>query len=218
MASGLYASIVGKAVRAAKGRPSQRGIIEAAAEMKKLDLTGTLELRAEQELSDDTIADFFAAADRYVEELVNGVFDGDLNDLIEGAPARYREQDYLDIEAVSGIRDKQGRLMSSLTLATLLNLTLYEYVRPLMESPRLNWQTGRLAHSGRVTSVLAQGANVGSIYFTYMLYPYAVFEPGSGSPLASEERSPTELFTDAINIALQDILSPKSTKFIVRSQ
>jgi hypothetical protein len=211
----LFASVLLSAAKAS-GDSTQKGIISAAAKLKALELTGTLELRAadDGEVSPETSSKFFKAAEDYVEGLLNS----QINDLLDlSGESFFNDVGTVQIEAVRGIRDKQGKMMSALNLTRLLNLVLYQYAKDLMGSPRLNWQTGRLAHSGRVVSINPTGFKTGSIYFTYMLYPYAVFEPGSGSPLASEARSPNALFTDALNNALRDLLSPTSTKFIVRS-
>ncbi len=215
--SSLFSSVMLKAVKA-RGKPTQKGILEVAGKQKAADLSATLTLRAEEgDLAASTISDFERAAEDYVDGLINTKFPDSLDFLLSLRDNEFDEEEEVQIKSVYGIRDKQGKIMSALTLTTLLNLVLYQYAKELMESPRLNWRTGRLAHSGKVVAVTPEGKGVGSIMFTYMLYPYAVFEPGSESPLASEARSPNALFTLAIQNALQDILSPKSTQFIVRS-
>ena len=215
MASQFYTEVLLKGLKASGAKVTQKAILEAASSMKALDLAGTLSLRSDGDISDSTSADFIEASEKYVQNLIDSNLNGSLDDIL-GTDFDSSDTDTIEIESVYGIRDSRGRIMSALSLVSLLNVVLYKFVEPLMDSPALVWRTGRLAHSGRITKITPGAGgrlNRGSIMFTYMLAPYEVFEPGSGSELASPARSPTALFTEAIDNALASILSPTSTQF-----
>lgn len=71
------------------------------------------------------------------------------------------------------------------SLIGLLNQRLPGQVAKNMESPALNYRTGRFASSVRVTDITPTTKGLPSIGFTYQKDPYQVFEyPGSGNSLA----------------------------------
>lgn len=215
MASQFYTEVLLKGLKASGTKVTQKAILEVASSMKALDLTTTLALRSGEEISETTRANFIGASEKYVKNLVDSRLNGSLDDIL-GTDFDSSDTDTVEIESVYGIRDSRGKMMSALSLASLLNMVLYKFVEPLMDTPALVWRTGRLAHSGRITKITPGAGgrlSPGSIMFTYMLAPYEVFEPGSGSELASPARSPTALFTEAIKNALASILSPTSTQF-----
>lgn len=82
----------------------------------------------------------------------------------------------------------------------ILNSKINIQVAKNMASPRLNYRTGRFAESVRVTDILQTGQGFPSIGYTYMRYPYEVFEfPGTGHPLAQEgQRDPRSLIDKSI--------------------
>lgn len=82
----------------------------------------------------------------------------------------------------------------------ILNQRLPTKVAENMGSPRLNYRTGRFANSTRVNDIQLTSKGFPSIEYTYMRYPYEVFEfPGSGSPLALQgERDPRTLIDKSI--------------------
>lgn len=181
------------------------------AEFKFLQLKGMLELRAEQGLLEKDIQDFDAAASRYVDLILMDAADEDVEKLANQQTFRVNKKSKTGVRATNLLRDKRNRPISPLNLQRLLNLTLVRYAKQLMGmGERLVNRTGRLANSGTVTEVRETPAsNSVSFFFTYMLYPYQVFEPGRrlGDP---PERSPKALFKDAINLALNDLLHPTS--------
>ncbi len=72
----------------------------------------------------------------------------------------------------------------------------------------LEWRTGRLGTSARIQNILPIG-NMTTIQYTYQRNPYEVFEPGSGSPLASATRDPQALIGGTIREIAQSIMGTK---------
>ena len=68
--------------------------------------------------------------------------------------------------------------VSLIRLIGVLNQQLPKVVAGNMESPRLNYRTGRFASSVRVTDITETAKGFPSIGYTYMKYPYQTFEPG----------------------------------------
>lgn len=68
--------------------------------------------------------------------------------------------------------------VSLIRLIGVLNQQLPEQVIQNMESPRLNYRTGRFASSVRVTDITQTAKGFPSIGYTYRKYPYQTFEPG----------------------------------------
>lgn len=105
-------------------------------------------------------------------------------------------------------RGKDGKFLGALKLATLLNIMIKQEAVNIMKNKThgntLNFRTGRLANSGRVTTV---NMKTSSIYFQYMTEPYSVFEKGSGNKLAKPGRDPRDIFANAIAEALSKLLS-----------
>jgi len=77
-----------------------------------------------------------------------------------------------------------------------LNQQIPKTVAENMESPRLNYQTGRFASSVRVTDIANTARGFPSIGYTYMKYPYQTFEPGYRQ--GSVERDPRKLIDTSI--------------------
>lgn len=97
----------------------------------------------------------------------------------------------------------------------ILNQKLSSQVAKNMGSPRLNYRTGRFAQSTRVTGIAEDRDGLPNIDYTYMRYPYEVFEfPGSGSPLALQgQRDPRDL----IDKSIRDIMASFAiTRFSTR--
>jgi flavin-binding protein dodecin len=79
------------------------------------------------------------------------------------------------------IKDKKQASPASVPLAKLMatmNARLPQVVAKNMESPALNYRTGRFAASVKVTDVNKTPKGLPSIGYTYMKYPYQTFEPG----------------------------------------
>lgn len=213
MASKLYEEILAEALKRTEGtkRVSNALLLKTAVEQKKMDLSSTIAVRRAdgEEISENDIRAAEDSAEAYVDALVEDMARMDLDKLIK-YDKRAKKTSKAPGENVRGLRRRSGQFIKSADLQTLLNLTLYRYTQARMGSPRLNNRTGRLAHSGVVTSISNGSADKVSLYFRYMTYPYAVFEPESGNPRSSEARSPKQLFKDALNDALGDILNPAS--------
>jgi hypothetical protein len=182
----------------------------AAASLKAMSLQGMFQLRAEEGLLEEDIQDFEAAAFRYVELILRDAADEDVEKLANQETFRLNKKSKTKVASLGLLRDKRNRVISPLNLQRLLNLTLVKFTQSLMgTSGRLNNQTGRLANSGTVTEVReTPKSRSASFFFTYMLYPYQVFEPGGS--MGSSDRSPQQLFKDAINLALTSLLHPTS--------
>jgi hypothetical protein len=97
-------------------------------------------------------------------------------------------------------KTKQPRIAASSTSAAsvpfqaligIFNEQLPQVVAKNMGEPRLNFRTGRLANSVRVTDAIATRRGFPSFGYTYMKSPYQTFEPGfrQGSP----DRDPRKL-------------------------
>ena len=119
-------------------------------------------------------------------------------------------------QGISGnMRLKSGRFANPLQLTNLINMILPQMVTKFMSEPGsvpdrrkpLVYRTGRLAHSGFVTNMIANSNTVKTLYFTYQTRPYSVFDPRSGSSMASEARDPKKLFARAIDAALGKLLN-----------
>lgn len=82
----------------------------------------------------------------------------------------------------------------------IINSRLPAQVAENMGTPRLNYRTGRFANSTTVTNIMLTQRGIPTIDYTYMRYPYEVFEyPGSGSPLAQQgQRDPRDLIDKSI--------------------
>lgn len=100
------------------------------------------------------------------------------------------------------VRVKRGKpvLPDIRSFIGILNERLPTKVAQNMGSPRLNYRTGRFANSTRVNDIQLTSKGFPSIQYTYMRYPYEVFEyPGSGSPLAQQgQRDPRTLIDKSI--------------------
>ena len=85
---------------------------------------------------------------------------------------------------------------STVRLMGLLNTQLPQVVAKNMDSPALNYRTGRFASSVRVTEVQKTKEGFPSVGYTYMKNPYQTFEPGfaQGDP----NRDPRKLIESSI--------------------
>ena len=85
---------------------------------------------------------------------------------------------------------------SPLHLIVAINKKLPQVVAQNMQSPALNYRTGRFAASVRVTDVVTTPKGYPSIGFTYDKFPYQTFEPGYAQ--GSIERDPRKLINQSI--------------------
>ena len=100
---------------------------------------------------------------------------------------------------------------SPVALMHLLNKILPTELQKNMTGvyPRsLEYRTGRFAQSAEVTSVVPF-SKMTQIQYTYQKDPYAVFETGSGNPLASGGRDPRRIIGSTIREIAQEIMGEK---------
>jgi len=98
--------------------------------------------------------------------------------------------------AIQKRRAKRGVSNSPLYLIGVLNQQLPQAVAGNMNSPRLNFQTGRFSSSVRVTDIATTAKGFPSIGYTYMKSPYQTFEPGYRQ--GSVDRDPRKLIDTSI--------------------
>lgn len=93
---------------------------------------------------------------------------------------------------------KKGVASQPLALVAQINQKLPETVAKNMGEPALVYRSGRFAESTKITDVAITAQGFPSLGYTYMRYPYEVFEPGSGSPLSSPQRDPRRIINESI--------------------
>jgi hypothetical protein len=178
---------------------------------KGTSLSGTIEIRMEKEVSpDEIVGQAVAAASRRIDDIIAGIISQDvLSGEFFTSTIRTRKVGEVEIPTkLAGLQGANGKFMSAINLSRILNLTLFQQVKGLMEKPALVYRTGRFAQSAHINGIVANTDQVksrGSIYFSYMLFPYSVF---AGHP----DRDPASLIREAISIALRKALSPSSFK------
>jgi hypothetical protein len=104
-----------------------------------------------------------------------------------------------------------GGAHSPIGLIQLLNKALPDELKERMTGvyPRsLEWRTGRFGQSARVTGIFPF-PNLTQIRYTYQKNPYQIFEPGSGSPLASGGRDPQAIIGETIREIAQSIMGTR---------
>lgn len=210
MASSTFEQILKKELGSKYSRraSTQTADILHEAEMKKMSLASTFKFRAERGLAPEDIADFEEAASEYVDNILELAVDEDIERLANQRTFRAKGRSKTPVKSAGMLIDRRNRQISPQNLERLLNLTLYNYAKDLMDTRgRLENQSGRLAHSGAVTKIEENPkARRVSFYFTYMLYPYQVFESGPKSN--GGRRDPAKLFKEAIHMALDRFLKP----------
>lgn len=211
-----FKDLLQKELRGRVKEGSQDAQILTAIKNKKAGLEGVINLRGEDFLNEETIISAESAADDLLDSLVEDMLDGIVEEGTKrrGANGRFAKAK-VKVPKITGLRTKRGSFISALNLTRLLQLTLQRYIKQLMGTDgRLNYVTGRLAASANITE-LTESNGVGSLYFSYMVYPYATFEKGGKQ--YKPKRPPSELIDDAINLALNEILNKESAqRFIVR--
>lgn len=209
MASKGFLAIVADKLGLQMTEGTQAARIEEIARQKGLELQAMYTVRTDDYMEESDIQVAEDAAEAAVEARLAEMAEQTVESLLSTNKTK-KEKGKLKVKAPGLLRGRDGRIMSAFNLATILNLVLYKYVQALMgKEGRLVNRTGRLAHSGEVVEIKQVGTEKVSFMFKYMTYPYAVFEPGGR--MGSVERSPKELFTQAIRDALQDILSPRGS-------
>lgn len=93
----------------------------------------------------------------------------------------------------------QESTVSIKNLIPIFNKRLHDAIQDNMGTPRLNYRTGRFAKSAKVIDITETRAGYPSIAYTYMRYPYEVFEfPGGNPDLATPARDPRSLIDKSI--------------------
>jgi hypothetical protein len=107
-------------------------------------------------------------------------------------------------------KQKKARQESVINLHALIpkiNENLHDQIRANMGSPRLNYRTGRFAHSAEVTNVITTPQGYPTIQYTYMKDPYQLFEfPGGSSRLATPDRDPRKIIDTSIRDIAKELL------------
>lgn len=213
--SGGFDAILKKALGKLPKKASQKALWEQSLEAKTASLKGTIKLRTDEDMTEETLEALESAAEQRVEDLMLGVVANDIWDL--GKKVLIRNSGKLDVPATHGLQDATGTNISAINLTKMLNLTLHTYIERLMgKRGRLVNRTGRFANSVEVnrmtfSSKLAERKHA-SVYFNYMIAPYAVF--GKGGKQYSEKRDPSTLIDTAIKEAFKRTLSATSYKML----
>ena len=203
--------------RRSGGRPQsqQQAELEISARGKQFDLEKTLRLRTRKggNLSEEDAEAVFMASSTLVDQILSKSANEDIETLTNQEYFRMNKKSTTSVGSdVNVFRDKSGRIMSPGNVESALNLSLYRYAQEHMGvNGQLKWRTGRLAHSGTVTGVeVNRDTRQVSIFYTYMLYPYEVFENQRATMGNGGRRSPVRLFDDAIRSALDGLLAKKT--------
>lgn len=181
------------------------------------DLTYTLATRGFDTPS-DSIEDIIDAAISIISSEVDGVVKVAVGSKSDNSIKGFKRDKKINVTKSSqALRSTNGRFIGALKLASLLNtmvkINAAEIMKNLSHGNTLNFQTGRLANSGNVTSF---NLKTGSIFFNYMYYPYKTFEPGGKQ--FKPGRDPRDIFANAIAESLRQLISSKdlaNSKFAV---
>lgn len=93
-------------------------------------------------------------------------------------------------------RARKGVSSSPLKMIAAINAQLPSVLQANMQSPALNYRTGRFASSVRVLDAAQTAKGFTSFSYTYQKYPYQTFEPGFAQ--GSVERDPRKLIDKSI--------------------
>ena len=108
-----------------------------------------------------------------------------------------------------GIQTTSGRFSNATNLRSLLQILVKKYILEDMTraNATLKYRTGRFANTVELkTPALSPKATQVSLFYTYMLHPYSVFDPRFGNPLASSGRNPQRIIGEALEKAARDII------------
>lgn len=169
-------------------------------------MNATISLRASEYLSEETLEAAEDAADVLIDQMIDDLLNEGVKDTTRNSRVK--------VGRIRGIRTRSGSFISAINLHRLLQISLHDYVKDLMgDGTRLNYVTGRLAHSADILSLEEVGDTI-SLMFSYMIYPYATFEKGGRQ--YKPGRDPSELIDAAIDKALADLIHPDSlNRFVI---
>ena len=111
-----------------------------------------------------------------------------------------------------GIQTTSGKYTSAVNLRSLLQILTTKYILEDMtrSNAPLKYRTGRFANTVKLKDpVLSPKATQVSIFYTYMLRPYSVFDPRFNNPRASHGRNPQRIIGEAIDKAARDLIHAK---------
>jgi len=110
---------------------------------------------------------------------------------------------------------RSQKQVSPLALKSLLQKALPDAIAKKMTGrPTLMYQTGRFAQSAEIMDIVPMQKQV-EIRYDYMQDPYRVFEPGSGSPLATTGRDPRKIIGGTIRELAQQVMG---SRFLIRTK
>lgn len=111
-----------------------------------------------------------------------------------------------------GIQTTSGKFTNATNLRSLLQILVKKYILEDMtrgDAP-LKYRTGRFANTVELkTPALSPKTTQVSLFYTYMLHPYSVFDPRFGNPLATPGRNPQRIIGEALEKAAKDIIHAK---------
>jgi len=108
-----------------------------------------------------------------------------------------------------GIQTVSGRYISATNLRSILQVLTLKYILDDMTSADapLKYRTGRFANTVQLKiPALSPKATQVSLFYTYMINPYSVFDPRFGNAKASPGRNPQRIIGEALEKAAKDII------------
>ena len=111
-----------------------------------------------------------------------------------------------------GIQTTSGKFTNATTLRSLLQILVKKYILEDMTRlvAPLKYRTGRFANTVELKNpALSPKATQVSLFYTYMLRPYSVFDPRFGNAKASLGRNPQRIIGEALEKAARDIIHAK---------
>jgi hypothetical protein len=112
----------------------------------------------------------------------------------------------MEVESSASSREQLGQPRNWLQLLPIINSRLTETVAKNMNSPRLNFRTGRFAQSARVVNVEQTRQGLPSFVFDYERDPYDVFDRTLGrSPWNTPQRDPRALVDQSIREIVREM-------------
>lgn len=114
-----------------------------------------------------------------------------------GKYGRYRKS-----KSDASLRDGKGKFISEINLRNALKLATIANVVSEMKSPSstgLQYRTGRLQYSVDLKPLRLKSGTL-SIFYTYMVRPYSVFDPSVSryNKLSSNQRNPQKLISEQV--------------------
>ena len=228
MASDFFNQLVSEEAKMA-GRNTEEvdytySVVLASNRVLKTGAAITFTMKKPVELSDSTAdsicTSVLASLDTENLEIVDGILsqlklslDKPVNRKGKGRFKIGRESTATTGDLKAGIQLQNGKFTSAITLRSLLKLLTIKYVTEEMQSLStrgLVFRTGRLATSVDLFPIKMDRVNPTklSLFYTYMLNPYSVFDPRISSyhGLSSANRNPQKLIGEALLKAAQQLV------------